>query len=181
MSLFCDWDGADVLLPHLRKPPTPLVLATPWFPCLLLCVNCCRQHLLLVLFLPQVIDLMGELTARGLDPATAAAVLDSGTLCVALTFWVAAAPGSNSSSGSPPSTPVRNASAASGPTCGGASSSSGSTHDFRHATPAQFAAALMLDDGQVPLRSFQTFVVTESSHHFFSKRLAVQPGEAWRR
>jgi hypothetical protein len=140
--------------------------------------------LLLLLLLPQVIDLMGELTARGLDPATAAAVLDSGALCVALTFWVTAAPigSNNSSTGSPPSTPVRNVDAASAlDSGGGSSSSSRCSHDFSPATPAQFAAALMLDDGQVPLRSFQTFVVSDSSHHFFSKRLAVHTGEAWRR
>jgi hypothetical protein len=45
---------------------------------------------------------------------------------------------------------------------------------------AQFATALMLDDGAVPLRSFQSFVRRDSSHHFFSRRLAVQLG-AWQR
>jgi hypothetical protein len=48
-------------------------------------------------------------------------------------------------------------------------------------SPAQFAAALMLDGGEVSLRSFQTFVRTDSSHHFFSKRLAVDPTDGWRR
>lgn len=168
----------------------------------------------------QVIDLLGELTARGLDPATAAAVLDSGVLCVALSFWVAAAPHSrSSSSNSSRSSSSRSSRGRGGGSCGpslleveaasGAedssthSSSSNSTSAHLssddgaatgagndphtcplgdgHQSPAQFAAALMLDGGQVPLRSFQTFVVTDSSHHFFSKRLAVEPGEGWRR
>jgi hypothetical protein len=38
----------------------------------------------------------------------------------------------------------------------------------------------MLDDGAVPLRSFQSFVRRDSSHHFFSRRLAVQQG-GWQR
>jgi hypothetical protein len=39
----------------------------------------------------------------------------------------------------------------------------------------------MLDDGQMHLRSFQTFVRRESSHHFFSRRLALCSSDGWRR
>lgn len=104
----------------------------------------------------QVVDLLGELTASGLPSSTAAAILDRGVLAICLSFWVAAAHGSTTTS------------------------STSGLHS-QGPSPAQFAAALMLDGGQVPLRSFQTFVRNDSSHHFFSKRLAVDPADGWRR
>lgn len=139
----------------------------------------------------QVVDLLGELTARGLDPETAAAVLDSADLAIGLSFWVAAAPPSDSTHHPQQQLPYSNtpASATSSSTRSinshsnplpAAASASNNTPSGQQ-SPAQFAAALMLDGGQVPLRSFQTFVVNDSSHHFFSKRLAVDAADGWRR
>jgi hypothetical protein len=45
---------------------------------------------------------------------------------------------------------------------------------------ARFGVALMLDDGTMPLRSFQTFVRRDSSHHFFSRPLPA-PNGYWKR
>lgn len=126
-----------------------------------ICCTCGPADLL------QVVDLLGELTARGLPSSTAAAILDRGVLAICLSFWVAAAPGSTTTSSTTSST-----SATAGEPSGLHSPGP---------SPAQFAAALMLDGGQVPLRSFQTFVRNDSSHHFFSKRLAVDPADGWRR
>jgi hypothetical protein len=120
----------------------------------------------------QVVDLLGELTARGLPSSTAAAILDHGVLAICLSFWVAAAPGSI--------TPSSNSNPSSSSRSSVAGDQTGATHS-PGPSPAQFAAALMLDGGQVPLRSFQTFVRNDSSHHFFSKRLAVDPADGWRR
>ena len=47
-------------------------------------------------------------------------------------------------------------------------------------TAARFGVCLMLDDGKMPLRSFQTFVRRESSLHFFSRPLLAPEGQ-WRR
>jgi hypothetical protein len=145
----------------------------------------------LVLLLLQVIDLMGELTARGLDATTAATILDAGVLAISLSFWVAAEahPDTNSTNSQPKPTPTTNSPATCCAADGRAVAAAAQSGAPAAAaiglpvgqSPAQFAAALMLDGGQVPLRSFQTFVRTDSSHHFFSKRLAVDAADGWRR
>jgi len=165
----------------------------------------------------QVVDLLGELTARGLDHSTAAAVLDEASLAISLSFWVAAAPdgtaGSAPAAGSSTATPSSAAktgqdtahstdtampgghpgsarstatptpaavgAALSGASGGVSAVSSRAAVGAAAQSPAQFAAALMLDNGQVPLQSFQTFVLSDSSHHFFSKRLAVSTRDGW--
>jgi hypothetical protein len=135
---------------------------------------CCDA---LLLHCVQVTDLLAELTTHGLDPEAAAAVLDDAGLAIGLSFWVAAAP--DAPGPSPAASLQPSACNDSSP-----GSSSRGSHGCRAAgpqSPAQFAAALMLDGGQVPLRSFQTFVRNDSSHHFFSKRLAVDPADGWRR
>jgi hypothetical protein len=134
---------------------------------------------------------MGELTARGLDAATAATILDAGILAMALSFWVEAeAPEISTNSQSKPTLTMKspaNFCAANGQAAAAAarpgppSPAAAAAVGLPGQSPAQFAAALMLDGGQVPLRSFQTFVHTDSSHHFFSKRLAVDPADGWRR
>jgi hypothetical protein len=139
----------------------------------------------------QVIDLMGELTARGLDATTAATILDAGVLAISLSFWVAAEahPDTNSTNSQPKPTPTTNSPATCCAADGRAVAAAAQSGAPAAAaiglpvgqSPAQFAAALMLDGGQVPLRSFQTFVRTDSSHHFFSKRLAVDAADGWRR
>lgn len=166
-----------------------------------------------------MVDLLGELTARGLDHSTAAAVLDEAGLAVSLSFWVAAAPdgtagsaplaGSSTAtlsaaaavttgqhttpsidtamSGGHPSSARATATLTPAPALSEASGGVSAAVSSRAAegvaaqSPAQFAAALMLDNGQVPLQSFQTFVLSDSSHHFFSKRLAVSTRDGWRR
>jgi hypothetical protein len=156
------------------------------FPC---CFRCClcfvfspcthSHHVpphCMHLYCLQVIDVLAELTARGLHPDTAAAVLDDAGLAIGLSFWVAGAPDPVPSSGG-----SMQASRHERCSPGSSSSSSGGRRPAGQQSPAQFAAALMLDGGQVPLKSFQTFVRNDSSHHFFSKRLAVDPADGWRR
>lgn len=128
---------------------------------------------------------MGELTARGLDASTAAIILDQGVLAICLTFWVAAAPDTPAphitSQPAAADDSSNAADAAVQEAAAGPSSLRMQPSQTHQQSPAQFAAALMLDGGQVPLRSFQTFVRNDSSHHFFSKRLAVDPADGWRR
>lgn len=134
-----------------------------------------------MLLVLQVIDLMAELTMRGLDATTAATILDAGVLAISLSFWVAAEAPDTSTS-----TTTNRLATSSAADCQAVAAAarpgvSAAAAGLPGQSPAQFAAALMLDDGQVPLRSFQTFVRTDSSHHFFSKRLAVDPVDGWRR
>ncbi|KAF6263523.1 hypothetical protein COO60DRAFT_413802 [Scenedesmus sp. NREL 46B-D3] len=109
---------------------------------------------------------MEELMARGLQQQLAAALLDSAGLALGLSVWVAAPQQQQCSD-----TPRPDASTASAAGLGAAGAGAGQAH---------FAAALMLDEGTVPLRSFQRFVRRDSSHQFFSGRLAVEPG-GWHR
>lgn len=154
----------------------------------------------------QVVDLVEELTLRGLREQLAAALLDHAGLALGLSIWVAApeqqqpqqqsVPATSTSSSPNQAAPgrrqllsdaERGMSAAAGAEGGAAANAPppelappARAARVGAAAHAQFAVALMLDDGQVPLRSFQTFVRRDSSHHFFSKRLAVAPG-GWRR
>lgn len=115
---------------------------------------------------------------RGLSSSLAAALLDSGALALGLSVWAAAAAADDSSSSSSSS---NNQSLGSSSLqaeryqqCEAAAVDAGS------AAQAALRVALMLDDGQVPLKTFQTFVRRESSHHFVSQRVAVMPG-GWKR
>eukprot|EP00879_Flechtneria_rotunda_P002310 GHRR01002504.1.p1 GENE.GHRR01002504.1~~GHRR01002504.1.p1 ORF type:complete len:372 (+),score=123.02 GHRR01002504.1:421-1536(+) len=156
----------------------------------------------------QVIDLVEELCLRGLTPATAASILDSGGLALGFSVWVAAPeqlvqqlrlhqqPMETTGSATPyVAITAGNTTLLSsvvpyevpGAVAAPAPAAAAERHVYgapaaTHAQQqyAQFAVALMLDDGQVPLRSFQTFVKRQSSHHFFSKRLTLAPG-GWRR
>lgn len=133
----------------------------------------------------QVVDLLEELILRGLDPQLAAALLDSGALALGLSVWAAAPDSCSSSSNasavahSMPSRIVHNSYAANR-----VSSFQQPQQQQRHSVDgagcAALRVALLLDDGQVPLRSFQTFVRRDSSHHFVSRKLSVAPGR-WNR
>ncbi|WIA36787.1 hypothetical protein OEZ86_008042 [Tetradesmus obliquus] len=122
----------------------------------------------------QVVDLLEELTCRGLPRQLAAALLDSAGLALGLSVWVAAPHQPHSQQQQDTDQPDTDTAATA---AGCEASAAAGAANIAH---AQFAAALMLDDGAVPLRSFQSFVRRDSSHHFFSRRLAVAPG-GWRR
>jgi hypothetical protein len=123
----------------------------------------------------QVVDFLQELTSRGLPQQLAAALLDNAGLALGFSVWVAAPQQQQQQQQQRDSTLT---SLQANSPCTG--SSVGCEPAAGAAGHAQFAAALMLDDGAVPLRSFQSFVRRDSSHHFFSRRLAVAPG-GWHR
>eukprot|EP00878_Enallax_costatus_P034900 GHUV01038843.1.p1 GENE.GHUV01038843.1~~GHUV01038843.1.p1 ORF type:complete len:145 (+),score=55.43 GHUV01038843.1:120-554(+) len=142
----------------------------------------------------QVIDLLEELVMRGLPPSLAAALLDSGALVLGLSVWAAAPNNSSRSSACGAADPqgartVHPQSSHKGSSSNSNSNggTSGEADPLHTATAAGRAAAddaalaamrvaLMLDDGRVPLKSFQTFVRRESSHHYVSQRVGVAPG-----
>lgn len=143
----------------------------------------------------QVVDLLEELVMRGLAPSLAAVLLDSGALGLGLSLWAASPDDSDNSSvcdvaesnttpGPSQSSHSSHSSSSNGEAAGAADNSPASAVAGRaavvDAAMAVMRVALMLDDGRVSLKSFQTFVRRDSSHHFISQRVVLLPG-AWKR